>query len=192
MHIDIDCKVGNWIKKTVRVISEKGGFFTFLRAQFSSQIASLTDFTVTILLAKLFNLFYLHAAFTGAVCGGIVNCIINYKWTFKVKGVKKRYIAVKYAFVWIGSILLNTWGTFAMTEFLKQSAWLRELLGHMVDDVFIFSKIVVSLLVGFLWNYNMQNYFVYKDRNFGKYFWKKRDVDILDSLEPLEIEEETT
>ena len=98
---------------------------------------------------------------------------------------------MKYAFVWIGSILLNTWGTFAMTEFLRNSVWLRNFLGYMVDDVFIFSKITVSLLVGFLWNYNMQNYFVYKERNFGKYFWKKRGVDISNSLESLEIEEET-
>lgn len=183
--------MGNCIKKIVRIISEKGGFFTFLRAQFSSQIASLTDFTVTILLVKLFSLFYLYAAFTGAVCGGIINCIINYKWTFKATEIKKKYIAMKYAFVWIGSILLNTWGTFAMTEFLRNSVWLRNFLGYMVDDVFIFSKITVSLLVGFLWNYNMQNYFVYKERNFGKYFWKKRGVDISNSLESLEIEEET-
>jgi hypothetical protein len=29
--------------------------------------------------------------------------------------------------------------------------------------LFVFSKIVVSLLVGFLWNYNMQRVFVYKN-----------------------------
>jgi len=164
--------VGDWIKKIIRAASEKGGFFTFLRAQFSSQIATLSDFTVTILLAKLFGLFYFYATFTGAVFGGVVNCIINYRWTFKAKGIKKRHIAMKYAFVWIGSILLNTYGTFAMTELLKKSVWLREFLGNMVDDVFIFSKIVVSLLVGFLWSYNMQHHFVYKDRNFRKHFKK--------------------
>jgi len=147
-------------------ISEKGGIFTFLKAQFSSQIASLTDFTVTILLAKVFNLHYVYATFTGAVCGGVVNCIINYKWTFNAKGVDKKHVAIKYTLVWISSILLNTGGTYAMTEFLKRNFWLREFLGYMVDDVFIFSKIVVSLLVGFLWNYNMQRLFVYKSRNF--------------------------
>lgn len=174
MHVDIYCKVVSRIKKIVRTFSEKGGIFTFLRAQFSSQISSLFDFTVTVLLAKLFSLYYVYATFTGSVCGGIVNCIINYKWTFKAKGVKKRYVAIKYVTVWICSILLNTSGTYVMTELLKKSAWLREFLGHMVDDVFIFSKLVVSLFVGLLWNYNMHRFFVYKDRNFRKYFIRKR------------------
>jgi len=200
LHIDIDYKVAdNYIKKIARAVSEKGGIFTFLRAQFSSQIASLTDFAVTILLAKLFNLFYVYATFIGAVSGGIVNCIINYKWTFKAQGVKIKYVAIKYTSVWIGSIFLNTGGTYAMTELLKRNLWLREFLGHMVDDVFIFSKIVVSLLVGFLWNYNMQRVFVYRDRNFRKYFVRKKNdnplslepLRSLESLEPLELEEET-
>ena len=189
MFIDIDYKVVNWIKKVVKAISEKGGIFTFLRAQFSSQISSLSDFVVTILLAKLLGLFYVYATFIGSVCGGIVNCIINYKWTFKASGQRKKYVVIKYTSVWIGSILLNTLGTYGMTELLKSSAWLRDFLGHMVDDVFIFSKIVVSLLVGLLWNYNMQHYFVYKNRNFRKYFRRKRNTDSLNSLE---VEEKIT
>ena len=138
----------------------------FMRAQFSSQIASLSDFLVTILLAKLFNLYYVYATFTGSVCGGIVNCIVNYKWTFKSKECKKVYVLIKYFLVWIGSIFLNTWGTYFVTESLGKSPWVRELLSHYVDDLFLFSKIVVSLLVGFLWNYNMQRIFVYRNFNF--------------------------
>ena len=37
----------------------------FIRAQFSSQIASATDFLVTILLVKLFGIYYVYATFTG-------------------------------------------------------------------------------------------------------------------------------
>ena len=95
----------DWIKKSARAFSEKGGIFMFIRAQFSSQVASATDFLVTILLVKLFRIYYVYATFTGSVCGGIVNCIINYKWTFKSKECKKRHVIVKYLLVWIGSIL---------------------------------------------------------------------------------------
>ena len=63
----------------------------FIRAQFSSQVASTTDFLVTILLVKLFGVYYVYATFTGSVCGGIVNCIINYKWTFKSKRRLRKY-----------------------------------------------------------------------------------------------------
>ena len=153
----------DWIKKSARAFSEKGGIFMFIRAQFSSQVASTTDFLVTILLVKLFRIYYVYATFTGSVCGGIVNCIINYKWTFKSKECKKRHVIVKYLLVWIGSILLNTWGIYFMTETISRNPWVQETLKHYIDDLFVFSKIVVSLLVGFLWNYNMQRIFVYKN-----------------------------
>jgi len=165
--------MGDWIKKIAKTISEKGGIFMFLRAQFSSQISSITDFSVTIILAKVFSLYYVYATFLGSVCGGIVNCIINYQWTFKAQGSKKRYVAIKYLTVWTGSIFFNTSGTYLVTELLGKFTWLRDLLGHLFDDVFIVSKIFVSLIVGFVWNYNMQRLFVYRDRDFRKYFRRK-------------------
>lgn len=177
----------NWIKKFAKTVSEKGGIFMFLRAQFSSQLASITDFTVTIVLAKVFNVYYVYSTFTGSVCGGIINCIINYKWTFKARDSKKRHVAVKYIMVWCGSIFFNTSGTYLVTEFLGKFTWVRDILGHLFDDVFIVSKIFVSLIVGFVWNYNMQRLFVYKNRDFKKYFKKKSSLSI--EPEPEEIEE---
>lgn len=164
--------MANWIKKSVNTFSEKGGIFTFLRAQLSSQLASITDFGVTIILAKVADMYYVYSTFTGSVCGGIVNCIINYRWTFKAQGQNKKHIAIKYVMVWVCSILLNTSGTYALTELLGKIVWLRELLGTMFDDIFIVSKVIVSLLVGWIWNFNMQRLFVYKDRNYKKYLDK--------------------
>jgi len=160
-----------WVRKVAKAISEKGGIFTFIRAQFSSQIASITDFLVTVLLGVLLNVYYVTATFIGSVCGGIVNCAINYKWTFKAQGVKKKYVVIKYILVWCGSIFLNTYGTFLLTEFLSKFTWLQELLGHFFDDIFIVSKAVVSLLVGWTWNYHMQRLFVYEDRKIKQFFF---------------------
>ena len=70
------------------MISQKGGFFMFLRAQLSAQMATIADFLVTILLVRLFEVYYVYATLAGAVYGGIVNCVINYKWTFKSTGKK--------------------------------------------------------------------------------------------------------
>lgn len=142
----------------------------FIRAQFSSQIASVTDFVITILLAKLFSLYYVYATFLGSVCGGILNCIINYNWTFKAKECKMKHVMMKYFAVWIGSIALNTWGTYFMTESLIKIPWLNNFLKHYVDDFFIFSKIVVSLLIGYLWNYNMHRWFVYRNVDIKRCF----------------------
>ena len=86
--------------------------WVFIKAQLSSYVASLIDFLVTILLVKLSGLFYLYATFLGSVVGGVVNCVINYGWVFHEDDCKKTHVALKYLFVWGGSILLNTWGTF--------------------------------------------------------------------------------
>ena len=89
-----------WLKKVARMISQKGGIFMFLRAQLSAQMATIADFLVTILLVRLFDVYYVYATLAGAIYGGIVNCVINYKWTFKSKG-KKTHVAVKFVLVWI-------------------------------------------------------------------------------------------
>lgn len=165
----------NRIKNAAKAFSEKGGIFMFMRAQFSSQIASMTDFLVTIILAKFFGIYYVYATFTGSVCGGIVNCIVNYKWTFKANSCKIQYVFIKYLLVWLGSIALNTWGIYFLTEKISQNIWVQETLKHYIDDLFVFSKIVVSLLVGFIWNYNLQRIFVYRNCNMDRLFCKTMD-----------------
>ena len=40
----------------------------FMKAQLSAQIATVIDFLITILLVKLFGIYYLYATFIGSVC----------------------------------------------------------------------------------------------------------------------------
>ena len=163
-------KIFHFIKKIVKAVSDKGGFFTFLRAQLSSQLSSITDFLVTIILANVFNIFYAYATFIGSVCGGLTNSVVNYRWTFKAMGIKKRYIAIRYLIVWGGSIFLNTTGTVLMTELIKKIPWVMRFSDLFFDNIFILPKIVVSLLVGFVWNYNMHRLFVYKNLHLKRLF----------------------
>lgn len=152
---------------------EKGSIFTFLKAQFSAQIASILDFLVAVVLANVFDLYYLYATFIGAVFGGSVNCVVNYKWTFKSKGCKKRHVAVKYIFVWIVSLLLNTWGTYFLTKYLTNKVWLGTVSGYPSNALFIIPRIIIALLVAFFWNYNMQRVFVYKSHDMKSFLKKK-------------------
>lgn len=152
--------------------SESAGWrhavWLFAKAQVSSYVSSLVDFLVTILLVKLAGLFYLYATFSGAVAGGVVNCIINYGWVFHAGDCKKTHVALKYLCVWGGSILLNTWGTFALTEWLTGMRWIDGLPGRCADNVFILSKIIVAVLVALCWNYQLQRVFVYRNHDFRK------------------------
>jgi len=126
----------------------KHELWTFCKAQISAQVATLIDFVVSVLLAELVGIWYLYATFLGAISGGISNCIMNYRWVFDNEGLKKKKVAYKYAIVWTGSIILNTLGTYVLTELSSQ--------------YFIFSKAIVSILVAVFWNYQLQRLFVYK------------------------------
>lgn len=123
------------------------GIIRFSKAQFSAWIASTVDFGITIACAHVLGIWYAYATFIGAVSGGIVNCMINYRWVFHAFGRKKKSIALRYAIVWTVSIVFNTYGTYLLTEHTGLN--------------FIVSKIIVSIVVAILWNYQMQYRFVF-------------------------------
>ena len=83
----------------------------FGKAQCSAWVASAVDFGITLILTSIVDVWYGYSTFIGAVCGGLTNCGINYRWVFHTFGMKKKYVALRYTFVWVGSIVLNTAGT---------------------------------------------------------------------------------
>lgn len=126
----------------------------FIRAQLSSVSATGIDYLVTAVLFQFCSVGYIWATLLGAVCGGIFNCVVNYKWTFSGSMRSKRAIAAHYLVVWSGSILLNTLGVSLVAPLLASSA---VGLGSLMS-----AKVIVSLLVGFFWNFLMQKYWVYR------------------------------
>lgn len=134
-----------------------------LKAFVTAQIASLVDFCITVLLSSFLGVYYVVATALGAFSGGVVNCICNYRWVFPDSDSRKRYIALKFFLVWLGSILLNTGGTYWLTELLKGREWVISILGSHNDQVYIASKVIVAVLVAVCWNYQMQRLFVYRN-----------------------------
>ena len=121
---------------------------TFYEAQLSAILATAIDFGLSYALAELAGLWYVVATFTGALTGGVVNCAVNYRWVFKAEGLRKNRVAMRYAFVWVGSIALNTLGTYLVTE--------------LSGEHFIIGKTLVAVVVAILWNYQLQRNFVFK------------------------------
>ena len=183
--------MGKKIKKIVKTINEKEGFFMFLRAQFSSQISSLTDFLVSIICVNVFGIFYGNATLLGNITGGILNCFINYRWTFKATEVKIIYVLIKFVMVWLVSIFLNREGTVLFTEFAMKYIPVNSLPTVIIENVFLVPKIIVSIIVGFVWNYNMQRIFVYRDRNFRKYLVRIRIKSNREKNRPKSYNEDT-
>src|SRR6478609_8451847 len=95
---------------------------TLLRLQFTSIIATFTDFLITLVFTEIIGLYYVISTMSGAVSGGIVNFLLNRKYVFKISGSDKLAKQIlRYILIWLGSIGLNTVGVFLVTEYLNVS-----------------------------------------------------------------------
>jgi len=139
-----------------------GGVFTFIRSSLSSQVASWVDMGSSIGMVAL-GMSEWIATPVGAVLGGIVNCCINYKFTFHAGDCPVKAVAVKYVMVWLGSVLFNTVGTSLLAGVFDN--WhILEAIGFTTVGSYAAARLIVSLVVSLAWNFLMQKSFVYKHR----------------------------
>ena len=96
----------------------------FGKAQCSAWVASAVDFGITLILTSIVDV-----------------------W-FHTFGMKKKYVALRYTFVWVGSIVLNTAGTWQLTELSGAN--------------YMISKTIVAAFVAVFWNYHLQRTFVFR------------------------------
>lgn len=142
----------------------------FVRAQLSAQIATFVDFLLSIALHQWCDVYYVYATLYGSITGGLVNCVLNYKWTFRTDDCRPANVMVKYILVWLGSIGLNLWGTYLLTEILSSPTGYLA-LGESL--AFISSKVTIALLVAVFWNYQLHRTFVFKDAQLKQLFQTK-------------------
>lgn len=143
------------------------GLILFAKASVASQVASWTDMGLAFALFAWASLPAAGATALGAVAGGIVNCCINYRWTFRAQDCSIMNVAIKYAMVWTGSLLLNTYGTSFFTALFESSTLLDD-WGVAVNLRFAVARVGVSLLVSIFWNFMLQRYFVYRNGGFDR------------------------
>ena len=74
------------------MISQKGGIFMFLRAQLSAQMATIADFLVTILLVRLFDVYYVYATWRGLSMEESLIALSTINGLFKSKGKKTQLL----------------------------------------------------------------------------------------------------
>ena len=138
---------------------------TFLRSSISSQIASWIDMGVGFVFFAFVHLAPWISTAIGAMCGGIVNCCINCRFTFHASDIPVKAVAVKYAMVWFGSLMLNVYGTQVAYDLLDQFTFLQD-LGFKPNGYYAAARLSVSLIVSIFWNFLMQKNFVYRHTGF--------------------------
>jgi putative flippase GtrA len=124
---------------------------SFTRSQVSSFAATCADFGLLFTLTEIFHVWYVLAVALGAVSGAVTNFLLNRHWSFAVSSVAWHRQAVRYTLSSIGSLLLNTAGTWLVTEYL-----------HVHYSI---SVIAVSLVVGFGYNYPLHRFWVFRGQS---------------------------
>ena len=122
----------------------------FLKAQAAALAGSAVDFLTTICLVEGLHIGPVVATMLGNVAGGIINFYLGRHQVFKVSQHRATSQGVRYSAVWLGSLLLNAGGMY--------------LLANVARANYLLAKIVVSLLVGFGFNYPLQLHFVFRSK----------------------------
>lgn len=161
-----------------RFMNSNGIVFTFLRSTVSSQISSWTDMILSFVFYAWVHLYPWLATALGAFFGGVVNCIIGYKFTFHAQGQDKRAVMLKFFLIWLGSLILNSAGTEGLFHALRSWPWLEQ-LGFKPDGYFAAARLTVSLIVSLAWNFVLQRCFVFSPTRFDQ-----TAINIVDWLIP--------
>lgn len=127
--------------------------FTFLRANIASLLASGCDYLVTIIAVEFFSVNVVVAGVLGTICGGIIHFIMGRHWVFRAGKVKVTMQAKKYLLIWIGNLLLNGTGMYVFTK---------------IGVNYIVTKVATSVLIGWVYNYPLQRWYVFKTDRYGK------------------------
>lgn len=158
----------SWKKIGDKALHNDSLGWTFLRSIFSSQVASWVDMLLSFGLFSLFDLKPWFSTAVGAIAGGVINCVINYRLTFHAQGVSWKAVIVKYTMVWLGSVALNSLGTELLYKLLSSWTWL-ETIGFKPDGYFATARLAASLIVSWAWNFLLQRYFVYRTTRFDRF-----------------------
>lgn len=157
------------------LVHNDGFIFTLLRSGASSQLCGWIDMIVSFVLFAFCDLTPWLSTALGALVGGIFNCIINYRFTFHSEGLEWRPVIVKFIFVWIGSLLLNSFGTQIIYYLIDDWRWLTDTVGLGQDSIFLTARLFVSLVVSIIWNFLLQRNFVFKRNPIDPYIIKLMD-----------------
>ena len=152
-----------------KILHSDGFFFTLVRSSMSSQLCGWIETLTSFLVFSLFDLTAWLSTAIGAFVGGILNCIINYRFTFHAVGVEWRVALTKFIFIWAGSLLLNSFGTQAVYSLVKGWSWFENVTGIGEDSIFLASRLFVALTVSLCWNFLLQRHFVFRTTRLDPY-----------------------
>ncbi len=121
---------------------------TFVRSQIVSLTATSVDFIISLLLNHFLDIYYVTATSIGSFFGAVTSFMLGRNWAFLNRHGHIRKQVIRFFIINVFSIFANTTGVF----FFKEN----------FDISFLFSRIIVAVLIGVFFNFFMNRYFVFK------------------------------
>jgi putative flippase GtrA len=118
------------------------------RHQLSSFLATTLDYAVMIVMVSLLRLGPVLGTAIGSASGALTNFALNRHFTFKVTHHRARGQLLRYVLVSAGSLVLNAAGV--------------HLVAVELGVQYILGRLIVGTAVGFVWNFPMHRYFVFR------------------------------
>ena len=119
----------------------------FFRHQMGAVAATITDYSVMIVLVSGLGVPPEVGTAAGATSGGVLNFVLGRRWIFRSTIAAAGAQARRYAAVSLGSLILNTCGV--------------HVLAGIMHYPYVAARLVVSFCVSVLWNFPMQRSFVF-------------------------------
>lgn len=145
--------------------------FSFVKTQCTAAIATTVDFTITLILLECFDCYYMFATALGTITAGIINCLFNYKWSFKGNEIRFYYVFPRFLLVWISGIVLNIYGVYLLKNGM-QATW--EYMAMNASLCVMVAKLISGNVVSICWNYTGYRFFVYKNLHLKQKIGRKK------------------
>lgn len=121
---------------------------SFFRYNLVAVLATSIDFLTLIFLTELIGIWYLWSTVIAAIAGAFTAFLLSRYWVFVSLESKIHHQVIRYFLVAIGSVALNSFGVYTLTEFAEVQ--------------YMISKGITALVVGVGYNYLLGRYFVFK------------------------------
>lgn len=128
----------------------KKSIIQFLKSELSSLSSTIVDLSVFTLCTTILRQNIVVSTSAGVIAGGVINFLMNRNFAFQSFEGKKSHQVFRFFLVWVGSLLLNTYGTYFFVT-------------KLLINKFI-SRLLVGLIVRFTFNFPLLKYFVFPDK----------------------------
>jgi putative flippase GtrA len=123
----------------------------YIKSQLVAALATLTDFACMVFLVEVAHIHYVASTALGLLAGGATAFLSNRHWSFRASHLKCGGQVLRYALVWLGSLILTCGLVFVITD--------RAGLSYMA------SKALTAVAVGACFNFPMHRFYVFAERS---------------------------